>query len=111
MGSCSGGKRTGSPPFHPPIQPTQHFLEVALRQGAVLKAQRPSARRLGGWEGGCEKGKIIMQVGAEVSGQERTAALLQPHSQPGLPHNLSTHVCTCACTLTPTFSGSAEMQL
>ena len=63
MRSCSGGKRTGSPPFHSPIRPAQHFLEVALRQRAVLKAQRPSARRLGGWEGGCEKGKIIMQVG------------------------------------------------
>lgn len=30
----------------------QHFLKVALREGAFLKAQRPGAVRLGVWEMG-----------------------------------------------------------
>lgn len=35
----------------------QYFLEVAFRQGALLKAQRLSAVRLGAWEMGMRRGE------------------------------------------------------
>ena len=67
---------------------------MALRQGAVLKSQRPSAGRLGGWEVGCERDQNYAGRGRTLW-PGRNCFPLQPHIQLGLSHSLSTHETAC----------------